>query len=302
MEENIDNNENPFSEEFSREDVVNSGEIEENEEKAPNRKKLLDDNDIQEIIELDEEARRAIAFVDEFANDDEKVSSVIKKADAEKADNILEADLEDLSSYAKKIKKSSNKDIIDDENQAEEKNDDDDQNSDYNDINVQEPSEYTEFLKQEQRKRDEFNDFLKLPKISGKERRHESMHLIPGEKVNNRQKKVELIDDPQDHSEHEKTFVEINRDENGELESISIICKCGEKTIIDFDYIESEEETNTEVINNKINPEPLDYGKELIEEHENIPQMMDEDQVIDESRSKIVNPIYEQQKELKDKS
>jgi predicted ATPase len=109
MEEKIDHNENPFSEEFSREDVVNTNEFEEEDELKQDPKSLLNDEDIQEIIELDDEARRAVAFVDEFANEEEKGSSVIKRSDAEKDENILKADLEDLSTYAKKIKKTENK-------------------------------------------------------------------------------------------------------------------------------------------------------------------------------------------------
>ena len=57
-----------------------------------------------------------------------------------------------------------------------------------------------------------------------------------------------------------KTSILINRDINGEIESIEVMCKCGERTLISFDYsdISDEEEELTEIIDEPKDTIPFD--------------------------------------------
>ena len=255
--DNTENNENPFEEEFDIDDVVNSGSVEEDEEEGKN--KLLNDDDLREIIEMDDEARRAVAFVEKFGDSEEKwESSVIKKEDINNSDNIIAADLEELQKYSQKSKntpKDESGSILGNEKENIEEV-----------LNENEPSELTEYYKESKRKRKDFKDFLKFPKISGRERKFESKHHLPSELLKDRKKHVELIDDPQDTIEHEKTLIEITRDESGEMESIVVYCKCGEKTLIEFDYLNDGEDDSTEVVNNKFDEKP--FVKESISDSE----------------------------------
>ncbi len=82
---------------------------------------------------------------------------------------------------------------------------------------------------------EEFKDFLAVPKISGKVKVTTDSKVLPNDIVEEKTEKVEIIDYDIEKSEHH-TSVEIGRDENGELEYIVIHCKCGENTMIKFDY------------------------------------------------------------------
>lgn len=248
--ENFENSDNPFLEEFDSEDVVNFPGYDDEPDESEIKERLLNDDDIQDIINIDDDARRAVSFLEAFGKEEKWESSVIKKKDAENSD-IINADLKELSEFSKKIKKM---------HQSDDEFEPDiqvDKIKNIEDNPIDEPSEITEYNKEARRKKDSFQDYLKLPKISGRERKFESNKHIPAEAIKERLKKIEIIDDPVDSHQHDKTLVEINRDEFGEIESISIYCKCGEKTLIEFDYL-NDEDVNTEIINNEIQEKPFD--------------------------------------------
>lgn len=258
MNENDEYMENPFSEEFDIDDVVNSkksDDLEDFEQKT--RQQLLDDKDIQDIIDIDDDARRAVSFLEAFGNEEKWESSVIKKEDPRISEDVFEADLEELSEYSKKIneQKFSIEDI-DDFDDIENESDIPENDSEYAE------DELGVYQKESRRKRESFKDYLQFPKISGREKKLESGKHIPAEAIKDRHKHVEIIDDPKHVDDHEKTLVEINRDENGEIESISIYCKCGEKTLIEFDYL-NDDENKTEVINNPLTEEPFKSKDEI---------------------------------------
>jgi len=100
----------------------------------------------------------------------------------------------------------------------------------------------------------EFKDFLSIPKISGKEKITTESKVLPNEIVENIEKKVEIVDyDDKDSIHH--TSVEIGRDGNGDLEYIVIHCKCGEKTMIKFDYDDGNDNlTEVVKINDTLSP------------------------------------------------
>lgn len=82
-----------------------------------------------------------------------------------------------------------------------------------------------------------FKDFLEYPKISGNEK-VTSSNIIQKEKTESLNEKVEVYNEPDIEDEHGSTTVELNKNDKGDVESILIYCKCGEKTLIRFDYDE----------------------------------------------------------------
>ncbi|MCL2039535.1 MAG: hypothetical protein FWG85_03795 [Bacteroidetes bacterium] len=80
-----------------------------------------------------------------------------------------------------------------------------------------------------------FKDYLLVKKISGKSDTKHSQKILPKEKINENNEKIEVSDFYSERSTHQhKTSLIINRNEDSEIESIEVYCKCGEKTIIKF--------------------------------------------------------------------
>lgn len=98
-----------------------------------------------------------------------------------------------------------------------------------------------------------FKDYLKAPKISGSSKLRGNSLIIDSDKVIESGKTVEIADNPIKHKgEHENSSVIINRDEKGEIENIQIVCKCGEKLLLKFDYTENDLSELTEAKNDKV--------------------------------------------------
>ncbi|GAB1370311.1 hypothetical protein MASR1M45_03710 [Candidatus Kapaibacterium sp.] len=116
------------------------------------------------------------------------------------------------------------------------------------DLNIREQdwAEIAQEISQTDLLDDNFRDFIELPKISGDERNLIGKRLIPANKISQVDKKVEISDrDLPDDIDH-RTSIEINRDEKGDIESITVYCKCGEVTDIKFDYDDSSNSEETE--------------------------------------------------------
>lgn len=88
---------------------------------------------------------------------------------------------------------------------------------------------------------EKFKDYIVYPKMSGNTESLPEQNLIPGEYVEKSDRQVEITDDPNTIENEHRTSIEIDRDENGDIESITVFCKCGERTFIKFDYDDSEE-------------------------------------------------------------
>ncbi len=99
-----------------------------------------------------------------------------------------------------------------------------------------------------------FNDFLKYPKISGRKNIVDTGNLIPQKIINDTKKIVEIKDEEPDQKGHH-TSIEIIRNELEEIESIIVYCKCGEKTVIKFDY--EANDSNEDTISTKTNINPF---------------------------------------------
>lgn len=93
---------------------------------------------------------------------------------------------------------------------------------------------------------DDFLDIVELPKISGSTKNFVGKNLISGDLVHTSKNKVEITDYIGFADEEHNTSVEINRDETGDIESISVYCKCGEVTQIKFNYQEDSDINSTE--------------------------------------------------------
>jgi hypothetical protein len=80
-----------------------------------------------------------------------------------------------------------------------------------------------------------FNDYLLAKKISGTNKVKYADKIVAQEDIKSDTKQVEISDAHATNiSTGEKTSMLINRDEELNIESIEVYCKCGEKTIIRF--------------------------------------------------------------------
>ncbi len=98
-----------------------------------------------------------------------------------------------------------------------------------------------------------FNDYLKYPKIAGKKNLHDDSTLISQDKLDESTKMIEIKDQEPDIEGHHTT-IEIVRDEFEEIESIVVHCKCGEKTVIRFDYDSNDSLENIIDSKTKVSP------------------------------------------------
>ncbi len=88
---------------------------------------------------------------------------------------------------------------------------------------------------------EEFQDFLEVPKISGVSTKMPAGSYFPKELLIERNQKVTIQDNIID--KHQRTTILTNYDTDGNINSIEILCKCGEKTIINLEF-EPESENN----------------------------------------------------------
>lgn len=125
--------------------------------------------------------------------------------------------------------------------------------------------ESTDKLEREQKRmKKDFSDFIKSPRIAGYNKSREHKNLFTKEDINDDNSTVELVDSPE-YSEikRENSMIEINRDSNGEIISIVVYCKCGEKTVINLDYydpdleVEDDNAQYTSIINDEPEDEDL---------------------------------------------
>jgi hypothetical protein len=125
---------------------------------------------------------------------------------------------------------------------------------------------FSEFLQ------DNFKDYLLAKKITGNNHTRFSDKIIDKEIIEDSHKSVEITDFAHSHNISNKTSILINRDDNMEIESIEIICKCGERTAIRFDEVENfattkiedldtsiEDPANTKIIIDSLAVTPMDY-------------------------------------------
>ncbi len=213
----------------------------EDAEKMEDIKSLYDDSHGTELIIKEDEP-----YPEEFDDNDETKSEVYD----EESDDLPESEYEDYESvkhlltdeekekYEKRknktVKKIRPEDIQKKKILEQAKFEKKLFQSIYSD-EYKESDEYRDMIMLEK----QFEDIVKAPRIDMKINASLESNLLETDEIKNNKKFVEIThapnpDNPDDT--HQMSTVEINRDENGEIENIVVICKCGEKTLIKFDY------------------------------------------------------------------
>ncbi len=219
-EEEVDEN-NPFAKEFSAKDVINKDSLQKK------RTPPLTPEDIEKLIAYDEQKRLQKRF---SSTVDLKSSGMISPETILERFNLTESELFEALSLAEDKRLKS----IFKESYKLDKEDE---------------------IAREMYTRGHFKDFLQIPKITGSKPKEDQSNVIKAESISQKTKKIEISDDPNfQDNRHSTTSVIVNRDEEGELESIEVFCKCGERTLIKFDYFDEDSgiESSSEII--KENP------------------------------------------------
>ena len=106
---------------------------------------------------------------------------------------------------------------------------------------------------------------------------------------------VEIADAPIKIRKKHHSSVIVNREPNGEVESIEVLCTCGERTLIKFDFAENEKEFDlTEVFNEKIE-DPIDIleeedlsGLDIVSNIFGSPPMSEEEEIEHELETELM--------------
>lgn len=185
-------------------------------ERAKQDKPLISENEIAEII-------NAGNISGNFAksNVGEKVSNLIKKEDADSKHVLSPLD------FQKEIERSTG-------------------------IGKLEWSEIADDIQENDFLNDDFMDFVEYPKITGDKINYVGKNLIDADHIVHSRNMVEITDETDlTNDDDHHTSIEINRSENGDIDSISVYCKCGEVTQITFNYHDETSKEPTEYFKTK---------------------------------------------------
>ncbi len=92
--------------------------------------------------------------------------------------------------------------------------------------------------KSEERRRQEFRDFLVVREIAGTVKGIPHSSRIPAELLVDTGGKVEISKPLADEEEEHNPTVMVHRSDDNEIESIEVMCTCGKKVFVKFDYQE----------------------------------------------------------------
>ena len=272
---------NPFADEFSVRNVANRPieldydefkRLEDGEKDAV--VPLLSANEINEIIiespksRISKQSKENLIY-EQYTEQNQGGDTLIK---ANKAENIKEFTSEELVPKDLEVPESSKEDVSRDylelDTETVEVNPKINENIEQ-ELNLFESTDFID--RNENRQQKTFIDYVKSPRISGDHTKRTSNNLYPSEYIEHNSETVEILDTPNFSGlERENSMIEINRDNDGEIVSIIVYCKCGEKTVIKLDYYdpdmadESEkyniEEYQTEklsdIVNDDMKPDP----------------------------------------------
>lgn len=251
---------NPFDEVFDEKDVVNREEPFEGFDKDIGND---DDSNIGTKLMADIISDGENFSIKEISLDEDEYFGLIKKEDIESG----KFKVEEVDEYQDE------KPDIEPSHQVFDIENIDLQEPDSNEhivFDIEKEDELHDSAKDESEKRPEevieeylqanFKDFISLPKISGSLVKSSENNLIPHSDVSKTGKTIEITDDiKKTNDPHQKTSVIINRDSGGEIESIEVVCKCGERTLITFDYTTTKDldDELTEIVNDPAEPIPF---------------------------------------------
>ncbi len=135
-----------------------------------------------------------------------------------------------------------------------------------------------------------FNDFMIMPKISGLNNKIPNSMRLPADYVVQRGEKIEIANDPSlDKSKDNPASVIVNRDQYGEVESIEVLCNCGERTYIKFDFAEENEKFDLTEIYNKEITSPQEFDMKKLREKPKIAKANIEDIFTSEDMSNLTD-------------
>lgn len=123
----------------------------------------------------------------------------------------------------------------------------------------------------------EFSDFLQAPRISGTGKLRGDKYLYHTQNINETGNVVEIINAPADEKKHGAATVAVNRDDSGEVDHIEIVCNCGERIMLKFDYTDNLSGEQTIIYNKKVEPEPF-YEEEIEKEFEEYKKEKEEEE------------------------
>ncbi len=291
---------NPFDEVFDEKDVVNRdkpfedfGTSEQSKKDAPIDPRLMADI----ISDGENFSVREIP-----SDDDDEVFGLIKKEEIDSGKFLVE-EVEDFQ--GKETDDADESEIDDlsishigDELQEPEESEIAHSN-DSKEITPKTQEESSEVAKRPEEEIEEylranFKDFISLPKISGSLVKSYENNLLSRTEVSNTGKTVEISDSAASTTDpSHKTSVIINRDNGGEIESIEVVCKCGERTLITFDYGSSKDYDNelTEVVDSPIEKIPFE---DLQQESENI-MILDPDLILPKHKNDEIDDSSDEQ-------
>lgn len=250
----------------------------EDAEKMEDIKSLYDDNHNIEINENDEGTDQNDSSLIEFENYDEQSDDEYE--DYESIKHLLSD--EEREKYEnrrnKPVRKVTPEDIrkkkINEQAEFERRLFESIYSEEYKDTD-----EYRDLIMLEK----QFEDIIKAPRIDLKKNASLESNLLETDEIKTNKKFVEITQAPnpdKPDETHQMSTVEINRDESGEIENIVVICKCGEKTLIKFDYQDDLPVSNTNNNTNNESDEVTDNidtenTESFVEEYE--PEEMNED-------------------------
>lgn len=283
----------PFSEEFDSDEIVNRGEgvdalsTPEQEEKIEKKQvkpeQVFSDEDLAEMAKKGEEGEDAVELYKKLADEEEDESSIIKE------DEIHEHRIDSL--YSEEFspeppdKEELNEILERDDEKKEESSKSEEEDDEYlyfRDKTGRKVKRSKEFLKKQKDYeekliaslygpdysetdefrdmillKNKFNEIFKADKLKPAANRSSERNLMPSDEISKDKKFIEVTEAPsfKDGEPHGASTVEINRNESGEIESIVVLCKCGEETVIEFDYTDEEEDELTVIDNEEYSEE-----------------------------------------------
>ncbi|MCO5252093.1 MAG: hypothetical protein M9949_11845 [Candidatus Kapabacteria bacterium] len=207
-------------------------ELEKNDSKQADSEPLFEKSDVNEMLSSSakiNDQHRIYKKVNNIFTPPDSPSNVIKKNSPLQKEIISSKELETyLNIQSEEIKK-----------------------ADFEESSEEQQSERNEYLNKH------FHDFLQLPKLSGKDKYGLDKKFIPKENINDRKKLVEISDDTSFGDETHSSTIEIIRSAEGDIENIVVYCKCGEKTLIRFDYDEKTDAEQTQIIKDHSSVAPM---------------------------------------------
>ncbi len=117
-----------------------------------------------------------------------------------------------------------------------------------------------------------FEDFLDLPVITGNYKGFNRANRISSDKIINSSNSINLVDvdftdsnSPKHHKDDFSTII-INKDQENNVIGIDVICRCGNKTRVNFTFDEKENEIKVEG-SNKVKVKDPSYDPTSIDEN-----------------------------------